>query len=697
MSLRSGLLAEYHFTGNANDSSGNGNNGTVSGATLTTDKNSVASQAYNFNGTNSYITFGNVANITTNDFSVSFWVKRTAFTQYAGLVSKRDWSVGTNVGWDIIQGTTSSQLYLKLYDGTTSFATDVSVDIGIGVWNYVTVVWKRNSNVEVYLNNTLKTTNSISAVSGSLTNTQSLEFGRSTGIGGGFKYSNVVLDEVKIYDRALTQYEITQLYYGYDTTFNQFGVLRSGLINEWQFTGNTTDSVGSNNFTNNGSAPLTTDKNSVSNQAYSFNGTSQYFSTSSISQISKSLPYSVSVWFKQNTTTGVRTIYQNTPATNNYNGLQMNGTTLTAGIYNGSSYFAQKNGTVSDTNWHHAVVTFDGTSTLKLYIDGIEQTSTGTNPQLDTTNAFYVGARTGATKQYWNGNLDEVKIYNRSLTDTEVKMLYYGYDTTATSFEILNQGLETLWHFTGDDTDSSGNGHTLTNNGTLLTTDKNGVSSQAYDYSGTAQYKTTTSLTSWLNTFDTQDKSWCYWINLGTKSTVDTVSFMSDSDVNPRINLGDFAGTSGNTFRFEVRDDVGNYVLINDTGTISTGTWYLINGTWDSVSKTLTMYKNGVQINTATNGSIGTISQFTTTEPFTIGGRNTAGTIAHEFDGKIDEFRLMNRKWTEDEVIELYYNYDIPTMAEDSSSSGYSKKVNGITPGKVNGITAANIGKVNGI
>ena len=53
--LSDGLVAYYPFNGNANDESGNGNNGTVHGATLTTDRFGNANKAYYFNGVNSFI------------------------------------------------------------------------------------------------------------------------------------------------------------------------------------------------------------------------------------------------------------------------------------------------------------------------------------------------------------------------------------------------------------------------------------------------------------------------------------------------------------------------------------------------------------------------------------------------------------------------------------------------------------------
>jgi hypothetical protein len=52
VNLKNGLVACYPFNANAKDESGNGNNGTVNGATLTTDRFGKANSAYSFNGTN---------------------------------------------------------------------------------------------------------------------------------------------------------------------------------------------------------------------------------------------------------------------------------------------------------------------------------------------------------------------------------------------------------------------------------------------------------------------------------------------------------------------------------------------------------------------------------------------------------------------------------------------------------------------
>ncbi|MEY4595035.1 MAG: hypothetical protein RIQ47_1445, partial [Bacteroidota bacterium] len=84
--LNNGLVGYWPFCGNANDESGNGNNGTVNGATLYTDRFGNSNSAYSFNSTGSgnNITVPNSASLNFNgDLSFSLWVKTTSIIQNA--------------------------------------------------------------------------------------------------------------------------------------------------------------------------------------------------------------------------------------------------------------------------------------------------------------------------------------------------------------------------------------------------------------------------------------------------------------------------------------------------------------------------------------------------------------------------------------------------------------------------------------
>ena len=70
-----GLVGYWGFNGNANDQSGNSNNGTVNGATLTTDRFGNSNSAYNFDGVNDYIRCINPGPSGSTSRSVCFWMK----------------------------------------------------------------------------------------------------------------------------------------------------------------------------------------------------------------------------------------------------------------------------------------------------------------------------------------------------------------------------------------------------------------------------------------------------------------------------------------------------------------------------------------------------------------------------------------------------------------------------------------------
>jgi hypothetical protein len=68
---RDGLVAEYHFDGDAKDSSGNGNDGTIYGATFV---EGISGRALNFDGVNNYVSLGNANDFKIQQFTISIWI-----------------------------------------------------------------------------------------------------------------------------------------------------------------------------------------------------------------------------------------------------------------------------------------------------------------------------------------------------------------------------------------------------------------------------------------------------------------------------------------------------------------------------------------------------------------------------------------------------------------------------------------------
>jgi len=74
--------------------------------------------------------------------------------------------------------------------------------------------------------------------------------------------------------------------------------------------------------------------------------------------------------------------------------------------------------TVSDLNWHHLVVTYDGSS-FKFYVDGVLSGSTNMPGSLASVAATYI-----IGNGYWKGAIDDLRFYSRTLTASDVTALH---------------------------------------------------------------------------------------------------------------------------------------------------------------------------------------------------------------------------------------------------------------------------------
>ncbi|PWU22034.1 MAG: hypothetical protein C5B50_00310 [Verrucomicrobia bacterium] len=135
--LNTGLVAYYAFSGNANDLSGNGINGTVNDASLTTDRSGSPNSAYNFAANvNSQITFGDSPLLNfSNAFSVSYWVRFNQPWSYHSESAVWKFDYPNQMGWYFGVNQDDSRYGAGLYAYQFGFATvgssgsDVAEDI----------------------------------------------------------------------------------------------------------------------------------------------------------------------------------------------------------------------------------------------------------------------------------------------------------------------------------------------------------------------------------------------------------------------------------------------------------------------------------------------------------------------------------------------------------------------------------------
>lgn len=209
----SGLIAWWAFNGNANDESGNGNNGTVNGAALTVDRFGNPNSAYNFDGIDDEVLVNNNASLPINEttsLSFSFWIE-TNNTSVQRVLSKRDFSGNLGVGVEILTGADSVRFYYG--DGPSNNVWGPVSDNSMvyGTYMHVVVLVDQNNNlITSYINGNLESVSlNFSSIPGSVDNVSDLSIG---GDGGGNFPFNGKIDDIGIWNRLLDECEIEELY-----------------------------------------------------------------------------------------------------------------------------------------------------------------------------------------------------------------------------------------------------------------------------------------------------------------------------------------------------------------------------------------------------------------------------------------------------------------------------------------------------
>jgi hypothetical protein len=215
-----GLAAWWSFSGNASDESSNDNNGTVSGATLTDDRNGQPNSAYQFDGVNDHIEVPNSSSLNMPSLTMSAWLNcDNAPTEGSdgmmAIISK--WYNLLNCG-------NNSDTYISVlsnYNFSVRLESACSVYPGSTIisgnpvpldeWVFITYVHDELVGGSVYINGILAGTN---PTSGEIcTSTNPLLIGCDNDGGAFWRMFSGKLDDIGIWNRALNDEEILGLYY----------------------------------------------------------------------------------------------------------------------------------------------------------------------------------------------------------------------------------------------------------------------------------------------------------------------------------------------------------------------------------------------------------------------------------------------------------------------------------------------------
>jgi hypothetical protein len=474
-----GLVSWFPFNGNANDTSGNGFNGTVSGATLTTDRFGNNNSAYNFSD-NQQITIPNSADQNPYPLTISLWYNPSThptgtstniFSKYVAAswngfqIVYADNTNVTNDGVVINNGFGTSSWYTRDlnnrvigYYGSPGF---LQANVATNTWYHYVFVLDATGG-KIYVNGQLISSDNWDGTPGVAINNFLWKIG---GQYEGNSWFNGKIDDIGIWNRALNQTEISGLYNGvnYSNTCNNVsGSLTQGLVGYWPFCGNANDDSGNGNNGTVSGATLTTDRFGNNNSAYNFNGISNNIKINNNASLNNAT-FSVSGWFLTNTNAtdtyyGAKSIigkWWQFPSNcdNNYNSYifclakQNNNSTVCLGtnFYSGNNFYYDQ--PINTGSWYHFTFIHDSTSGGKIYINGLLVSSNNINGIIcNGINPIYIGAdiENGNLYRYFNGKIDDIGIWNRALTVDEVTQLYNQNqcvnNITVTDTLIINVG-----------------------------------------------------------------------------------------------------------------------------------------------------------------------------------------------------------------------------------------------------------------
>ena len=156
------------------------------------------SNAYSvsFDGTNDYMSIGNVTEVNSaSDLSISFWFNLNVLPD----VNSAPIIIGSSNFWNQI-----SDAGFRYWNGT---ATNTSYSFSTGVW-YHTVMAQAGTTLKVYVNGGLEGTHTVNAISSTAGN--NLTVGKWSG--GNYNKTNGYIDEVSVFNSALSASDITEMY-----------------------------------------------------------------------------------------------------------------------------------------------------------------------------------------------------------------------------------------------------------------------------------------------------------------------------------------------------------------------------------------------------------------------------------------------------------------------------------------------------
>ncbi len=596
-------------------SDNNGNiSGTITNAVWKNEEFCKIGKCLYFDGTGDYVSFGDDSDLdfaAATNFTIEGWFRTPDITSGTRvIVAKHN---ATAAGYKVYID--SNGYVIFGIDDDSTFTPDDSASTSTTAfddnkWHHFAAVKTGTTSISIYVDGTLYQTDSSIAATGTLVNSDTFYIGID-GDGSSNGFSGFI-DEVKVYStsaRSATEIKSdinsetssrgTSATFAPDNSY-----LTNGLLGYWKLdetSGNASDYSG-NGLTLTNNATTTYLPGKFGNGSEHVPASSQYFSTATTINGVKS----VSFWTNPDSTT-------------NYY------ISLTS-----SAYITSSSGTLSAT----------GFTSPKIYVNGIETTTvaadawqliTVTTDSAINADTFYIG-RQGSN--YYDGTMDDVRIYNRNIPQNEIQRLY-AFAPGPIGWWKLDDNTGT----TANDSSGNDNSATLTNTPTW----SSGKFGQSVSFAGSDQHITRAD-DSDFDFIDDADMTYSTWFKHSAASAQEIIiskfneagyKMIMESD-------GDITCALDYDSTWTPTDSI-----TSTAATYDDGNWHYLSCVKLGATS-LSLYIDGTLI--GSDSSLTATNTLTNSDPIYF-GIDADGT-SNDFTGSLDDIKIYNYARNTEQVVE---------------------------------------------
>ena len=388
-----------------------------------------------FNGADDHVDLGDRFDFTgTQAFTAEAWINRGTGNEATGLrrIFDKVRSSAPSDGWSLSVVPSTQKIRFQRHANATQNSLHSATAVVASRWYHVVASYD-GATMRLYVNGLLETSTPASASSVGNALSFKVAWGPAAASADHF---NGRIDDAAVYSAALSQARV-QAHYVAGRSYRDV-VMDTGPVAYWRLGEASGTAAASEIATDNGTyvgSPARIPGGAIAGDAdgaLGLNGSDQYVQVPDSASLDTltNTGLTLEIWFKRRTAGAAAGVYYNLFSKGcNSQELVIYAATGEVLFYkscNGNPPLASAGTLVSDTDWHHVVATKAG-SARKIYLDGVDVTTLGTDQSLVTSTVpLRIGAwdSGGGLDDFFDGRVDDAAVYSRALTAQEVKLHY---------------------------------------------------------------------------------------------------------------------------------------------------------------------------------------------------------------------------------------------------------------------------------